>query len=146
MGKQYVTQSKRNQLAVRMKKLGVREQDLVEKFILGSGRGGQKLNKTSSCVHLRHVPSGIVIKCQRERSRALNRFLARRRLCDRIEERILGEKSVRRQKEEKIRRQKRRRSRRQKERMLEEKRKRAEKKKLRRSVDRDQTLMFQTVA
>lgn len=130
----YVTQSKQNKLAARMKKLGVREQDLVEKFIRGSGKGGQKVNKTSSCVYLRHVPSGIGIKCQRERSRAVNRYLARKRLCDRIEERILGEKSAQRQKQEKIRRQKRRRSRRQKERMLEEKRRQAEKKKLRRSV------------
>lgn len=135
MGESYVTQSKQNKLAARMKKLGVREQDLVEKFILGSGKGGQKVNKTSSCVYLRHVPTGIEIKCQRERSRAVNRYLARKGLCDRIAERILGEKSARRQEQEKIRRQKRRRSRRQKERMLEEKRRQAEKKKLRKAVE-----------
>lgn len=138
MSGQYVSGLKRDQLALRMKKLGVRESDLVEKFILGSGSGGQKINKTSSCVYLRHVPSGISLKCQRERSRVLNRFLARKRLCDRLEERILGEKSARRQKEEKIRRQKRRRSRRQKEKMLADKRRQAEKKKLRKPVGEEE--------
>lgn len=137
MRNQYISRSKQDRLAARMNKLYVREKDLVEKFILGSGRGGQKRNKTSSCVYLRHVPTGIEIKCQRERSRAVNRYLARQELCNRVEERILGEKSARRQKEEKIRRQKRRRSRRQKEKMLEEKRKQAEKKKLRRLVEEE---------
>ena len=138
MANPYVSQVKRDQLARRMKGLDVRESDLVEKFIRGSGKGGQKVNKTSSCVYLRHVPTGFEIKCQRERSRAVNRFLARKRLCDHVEERILGEKSARRQKEEKIRRQKRRRSRRQKERMLEGKRKQAEKKKLRKPVSEEE--------
>ena len=105
-------------LADRMTSLGIREADIVEKFIRGSGKGGQKINKTSSCVYLLHKPSRIEIKCQRERSQALNRFLARRELCDRLEERIRGEQSRRRQEIEKIRRRKRRRSRRQKEKML----------------------------
>lgn len=117
-----------------MKKLGILEEDLVEKFIKGSGSGGQKINKTSSCVYLRHNPTGIEVKCQRERSQALNRFLARRELCDRIEERILGEKSRRQQEIEKIRRQKRRRSRKQKQKMLEEKHRQSAKKELRRPV------------
>ncbi|MEI6514497.1 MAG: peptide chain release factor-like protein [bacterium] len=116
-----------------MAKLGIRESDLIENFILGAGAGGQKLNKTSSCVQLRHSRSGLEVKCQRERSRELNRFLARRELCDRIEERILGQKSARQQEAEKIRRQKRRRSRRQKERMLDDKRKHSVKKQSRRS-------------
>jgi len=128
----YVTTEKKQALDGRMAKLGVREQDLVEKFILGAGSGGQKLNKTSSCVHLLHSVSGIEIKCQRERSRELNRFLARRELCDRIEEKILGQKSARQQAVEKIRRQKRRRSRRQKERMLNDKRLHSAKKQSRR--------------
>jgi protein subunit release factor B len=117
-----------------MKELGVAEDDLEEKFIKGSGSGGQKLNKTSSCVYLLHRPSGIEIKCQKERSQAVNRLLARRELCDRLEEQILGEKSRKRQEAEKIRRQKRRRSRRAKQRMLEEKHRVAEKKKLRAPV------------
>ncbi|MBN1269300.1 MAG: peptide chain release factor-like protein [Kiritimatiellae bacterium] len=132
-----VTPEKQNQLLRRMESLGIREGDLVEKFVKGSGRGGQKINKTSSCVYLLHKPSGIEVKCQRERSQAMNRFFARRELCDRLEERVRGEKSARRQAIEKIRRQKRRRSRKQKERMLEGKKKQAEKKERRRPVASD---------
>lgn len=69
-----------------MKGLGIAEKDLVEKFIQGSGKGGQKINKTSSCVFLQHIPSHIDIKCQKSRSRELNRFLARRELCQRLED------------------------------------------------------------
>jgi protein subunit release factor B len=123
-----VSPGKTAELAARMARLGIREADLLEKFVLGSGSGGQKINKTASCVYLRHGPSGLEVKCQRERSRELNRFLARRELCDRLEERLRGEQSARRQEWEKIRRQKRRRSRRQKERMLEAKHRHAEKK------------------
>ena len=128
----YITIEKKQALEERMAQLGVREQDLVEKFILGAGSGGQKLNKTSSCVYLLHTPSGIEIKCQRARSRELNRFVARRELCERIEEKIDGQKSVRQQAIEKIRRQKRRRSRRQKDRMLSDKRQHSAKKQSRR--------------
>ncbi|HOW97156.1 MAG TPA: peptide chain release factor-like protein [Kiritimatiellia bacterium] len=117
-----LSKPKSDQLVLRMAKLGVREHDLDEQFIRGSGPGGQKINKTSSTVWLRHRPSGIEIKCGRERSQVLNRYLARRELCDRLEEKILGAKSARQQAIEKIRRQKRRRSRRQKERMLADKR------------------------
>ncbi|MEI8351923.1 MAG: peptide chain release factor-like protein [bacterium] len=118
-----------------MTRLGIREQDLVEKFILGSGSGGQKINKTSSCVYLLHTPTETEVKCQRERSRELNRFLARRDLCDRVEARILGQKSAKQQAVEKIRRQKRRRSRRQKERVLNDKRIHSAKKQSRRGGD-----------
>ncbi|MBU1909956.1 MAG: peptide chain release factor-like protein, partial [Verrucomicrobia bacterium] len=86
---------------------------------------GQKINKTSSTIWLRHQPSGIEVKCGRERSQALNRYLARRELCDRLEEKRSGARSARRQAIEKIRRQKRRRSRRQKERMLADKKHRS---------------------
>ena len=133
----YISQAKRERLAARMKELEVNENDLVEKFITGSGKGGQKVNKTSSCVYLRHGPTGIELKCQRERSREMNRFLARRELCDRIEERILGRVTERRRLQEKIRRQKRRRSRRQKERMLEQKHKQSQKKRRRAPVRPD---------
>jgi protein subunit release factor B len=126
-----VSDAKGQQLLKRMQDLGIREEDLVEKFIRGSGSGGQKINKTSSCVYLLHTPSRIEIKCQRERSQSLNRFFARRELCDRLEERIRGEKSRRRQAAEKIRRQKRRRSRRAKEKMLEDKRRQSATKRLR---------------
>ena len=135
----FVSASKIDSVADRMARLGIREADLVEKFVLGSGKGGQKLNKTSSCVYLKHVPSGIEVKCQRERSRSLNRVLARREICDRLEARILGAQSARQQEWEKIRRQKRKRSRRQKEKMLAGKHLHAKKKGLRGRVqiDRD---------
>jgi protein subunit release factor B len=115
----------------RMKRLGIQESDLVEKFILGSGSGGQKINKTSSCVYLKHIPSGIEVKCQRERSREMNRYYARKDLCEKLEERLEGIRSERQQKIEKIRRQKRRRSRKSKEKMLAEKKRSSEKKSLR---------------
>jgi protein subunit release factor B len=137
MSEVFVTAEKRQALEERMVRLGIREQDLVEKFILGAGSGGQKLNKTSSCVYIRHLSSGIEIKCQRERSRELNRFMARRELCEKLEERILGQKSARQQAVEKIRRQKRRRSRRQKEHMLQDKRQHSAKKQARRSPHAD---------
>jgi protein subunit release factor B len=130
----YVSQIKRDQLHKFMEKMGVSEADLTEKFILGSGKGGQKVNKTASCVQLMHSESGIKIKCQRGRSRELNRYYARKELCEQLEERKLGVLSRRRQAAEKIRRQKRRRSRRQKERMLEAKHQRSAKKQLRRPV------------
>ena len=130
----YISKARQERLAQRMAKLGISEDDLLEKFILGSGKGGQKVNKTSSCVYLRHAPTGIELKCQRERSRALNRYFARKELCARVEEQVLGRESERRQKQEKIRRQKRRRSRRQKEKMLDNKHKQGAKKKLRRTV------------
>ena len=114
--------NKEEVLESRMKQLGIQEEDLIEKFILGSGKGGQKVNKTSSCVYLKHIPTGIEIKCQKDRSRELNRFLARRELCDKIEELQSREKSKKRQAIEKIRRQKRKRSKRAKEKILSSKR------------------------
>lgn len=134
MGETYVSIEKRHALTLRMGKLGVREEDLVERFVLGSGSGGQKVNKTSSCVYLKHPPSGVEVKCQRERSREQNRFLARRELCDRIEESLLGAQSRRQQAIERLRRQKRRRSRRQKERMLHDKHHHSAKKAQRRTA------------
>ncbi|MEN9990499.1 MAG: putative peptide chain release factor 1 [Verrucomicrobiota bacterium] len=120
-------------LAHRMQALGLREEDLIEKFIQGSGSGGQKINKTSSCVYLKHEPTGQEVKCQRERSRELNRYLARKELCDRMDEIKNGILSKRQQEIEKIRRQKRQKSRRQKQRMVADKRKQSEKKSNRRA-------------
>ena len=137
MGEAFVNTEKQEALAARMAGLGIREADLIERFVLGSGSGGQKLNKTSSCVYLKHIPSGIEVKCQRERSRELNRYLARREVCERIEERKLGLRSARQQEVERIRRQKRRRSLRQKERMLNDKRLQGDKKQARRHVALD---------
>lgn len=129
-----VTPRKQKQLEARMAELGIAEDDLVERFIRGSGSGGQKINKTSSCVYLLHRPTGIEVKCQRERSQALNRFFARRELCEKRAEQIEGEKSRRQQAQERIRRQKRRRSRRAKENVLEAKHRQAERKVRRRPV------------
>jgi len=104
------------------------EEDLDEKFILGSGPGGQKVNKTSSVVRLFHEPSNLTVKCGKTRSREMNRWLARRELAEKILEREHSILSKRRQEEERIRRQKRRRSRRQKAKMVADKRQHSEKK------------------
>jgi len=115
-------------LRERMEQLGIAEEDLQEKFIQGSGPGGQKINKTASCVVLSYKPANIDIKCQRTRSLTLNRYYARFELCERITEQLQEEKSKRQQEAEKIRRQKRRRSRKQRARMLDEKSRHSEKK------------------
>lgn len=105
-------------LAARWQRVGLREADVEEHFIRSGGPGGQNVNKVSTCVVLTHRPSGLTVRCQQERSQALNRFLARRRLVELLEERQLGAASARQQAIEKIRRQKRRRSRRAKDKML----------------------------
>ena len=124
-------------LEARMEKLGITDDTLTEKFIQGSGSGGQKVNKTASCVYLKHITSGIEVKCQQQRSRELNRFLARRELCERLEEIRDGKKSARQQAQEKIRRQKRRRSRRAKNRMLDDKSKHSDKKSMRKPPNKN---------
>ena len=125
---------KENALKAKMASAGIKESDIVELFILSSKKGGQKVNKTSSCVYLKHMPTGIQVKCQEERSQALNRFLARRILVDKIESLVLGRESAERKRYEKIRRQKRRRSRRAKEKMLRDKKFHSEKKALRKPL------------
>jgi protein subunit release factor B len=126
-----ISAEKQAALEARMASLGVLEADLIEKFILGSGSGGQKINKTHSCVYLKHEPTGIEIKNQSSRSREANRYHARKDLCDELDERRLGKASKRQQEMEKIRRQKRRRSRRSKQRSIEDKRLLSRKKNLR---------------
>lgn len=107
-----VTAKKQGELEARMAAVGLREQDMEEKFVRSSGPGGQRVNKTSSCVYLRHVPSGLEVKMQRERSQRLNRYYARKRMCELLEARSLGHRSPEAAKAEKIRRQKQRRRRR----------------------------------
>jgi protein subunit release factor B len=126
-----VSDQKRKALQERMKALGLRETDIKESFLRSSGPGGQHVNKVSTCVVLRHMPTGLEVRCQRERSQSLNRFLARRLLVDKLDEHINRKKSEALQRREKIRRQKRRRSQRAKAKMLENKRRQSEKKRLR---------------
>lgn len=133
-----ISPEKQAALETRMAMLGIIEEDLIEKFILGSGSGGQKINKTHSCVYLKHVPSAIEVKCQSSRSREMNRYHARRELCDELENRRLGRESKRRQQIEKIRRQKRRRSRRSKQKSVQDKRLLSRKKQLRKPPGRDE--------
>lgn len=114
-----------------MEGLRLREEDIDEKFIRSGGKGGQKVNKSSTCVYLKHRPTGIEVKCQKERSQALNRFLARRILTNKVEALRLGRLSEERKRIEKIRRQKRKRSRRAKEKMLKEKRRKGQEKRTR---------------
>jgi len=123
-----VSLDKEQALAERMESLGIREADIVEKFIRSGGHGGQNVNKVATCVYLKHVPTGTEVKCQQERSQSLNRFLARRILVDKIEAAVRGKESAEEQRIAKIRRQKRKRSKRAKEKMLADKRRVSEKK------------------
>lgn len=117
-----------------MKRLGVRQEDIVERFIHSRGPGGQNVNKVSTCVYLRHIPTGLEVKCQEERSQSQNRYRAREILLKKIENLILGRHSEERKRIEKIRRQKRKRSLRSKIKMLEAKKRHGTKKLLRSRV------------
>lgn len=109
-----VSEEKNALLKEKMAALGVREEDIEEKFVRSSGHGGQKLNKTSSCVFLRHVPTGIAVKCMKDRSQSVNRFLARRELLEKVEA-AAGRLTKRTMQAEKTRKQSDRRKRRAKE-------------------------------
>jgi peptide chain release factor len=124
-----VTHEKEKILHDKMETLGIKEKDIIERFVRSQGHGGQNVNKTSTCVYLKHIPTGIEVKCQKERSQMLNRFLARRLLMNKIQNMILGKESEEQQRIEKLRRQKRKRSRKAKEKVLRLKHLQSEKKK-----------------
>lgn len=132
-----ITADKMAALDQRMQALGIREADLLEKFVRGSGAGGQKINKTSNCVFLKHLPSGVCIKCQMDRSREMNRYLAKRELCDQLDAIREGKAVAKTQAIEKMRRTNRPRSRNSKNRTVAEKRQLSEKKSMRRSPSGD---------
>lgn len=123
-------------ITARMAALGIREEDIEEVFTRGTGAGGQKINKTSSTVVLRHRPTGLEVRCQRERSQSANREIARAELCDRLEARRAAQRLEKQNAREKKRRQNRKRPKGLKEKILQHKHRRAETKKGRGRVGR----------
>jgi len=126
-----ISKEKLEELEKRLKKLGATGPNLIEKFVLGSGKGGQKVNKTTSCVYLKHVPTGIEVKCQKERSTVLNRYYARKMLCEKLEKKLHDIQSAKDKLMHKVRKQKKRRSRRQQQKLVDDKRHLSQKKALR---------------
>lgn len=133
-----ITPTKEKNLIDKMRRFGIKEKDILERFIRSGGPGGQNVNKVSTCVQLKHIPTGVEVKCGRERSQSLNRFLARRTLVSKIETMVLGKASEEKQRISKIRRQKRKRSKRAKEKMLDGKKKQGRKKVLRGPIKMDE--------
>ena len=107
-----ITQQKKQELEQRMHNCNLLENDIEEKFVRSGGKGGQKVNKSSTCVHLKHIPSGLAVKVQKSRSQGLNRYYARKQMCELLENKLLGKESPEAKKLEKIRKQKDRRRRR----------------------------------
>lgn len=126
-----VSEKKQQDLLNRMQRFGIREQDLEESFVCSGGPGGQNVNKVSTCVLLKHRPTGLSVKCQQERTQAMNRYWARRMLVGKLEAQILGRESEEARRIARIRRQKRKRSKRAKDKMLDAKQRHGTLKKLR---------------
>ena len=101
-----ITERKKAELEQRMQKCNLNEKDIEEKFVRSSGAGGQKVNKSATCVHLKHIPSGLAVKVQKSRSQGLNRYYARKRMCELLENKLLGRESPQAKMIEKIRKQK----------------------------------------
>ena len=114
-----------NEIDQRLARLGVRVADVDERVVRGSGPGGQKINKTSSTVALRHAPTGVEVRCQAERSQAANRETAWLELCEKLEARERARIEAVKQAREAERRRSRPKSRAQKVRMIEAKKHRA---------------------
>ncbi|MDD5477167.1 MAG: peptide chain release factor-like protein [Candidatus Omnitrophica bacterium] len=126
--------SKTMSLEERMAQLGVREDDIVEKFIRSSGPGGQNVNKTSTCVYLKHLPTGLEVKCQRQRSQLLNRSLARHILLSKIAQRMRQDSLQKQSLKAQIMRGNRKKPKGLKIKILENKRRHSEKKSTRRKI------------
>ena len=107
-----VSPEKEEALLAKMEEFGVKESDIDEKFVRSGGPGGQNVNKVSTCVQIRHIPTGITVKTQKDRSQGINRFLARRSLISKIEKQLMGKTSNEQLKLQKIQKQKKRRKRR----------------------------------
>ncbi len=101
-----ITEQKKEELIRRMQKCNLFEKDIEEKFVKSGGSGGQKVNKSSSCVYLKHIPSGLSVKMQAGRSQGLNRYYARKRMCELLENKLFGRESPQAKRIEKIRKQK----------------------------------------
>ncbi len=130
-----ISKKKEEALKIKMKRFSIWESDLEERFIRSQGPGGQNVNKVSTGVYLKHIPSDTEVKACGERSQALNRYAARKILAGKIESMALGRQSEERKRIEKIRRQKRKRSKRAKDKMLDNKRMRSQKKGFRKRVE-----------
>ncbi len=130
-----ISPEKWKSLELHMKKLGIIEKDLEESFVRSGGAGGQKVNKASSCVYLKHIPTELEVKCQVSRSQADNRYFARRILCEKFEMQVLKVKTQKNYEAYRIARQKKRRSRRIRKKIREEKIARSDKKTLRKKVN-----------
>ena len=137
-GGQTVNENTIARIKTKMMKAELSEDDIRESFIAGGGAGGQKINKTSSCVSLEHTVTGLRVRCQRTRSREDNRWIAREMLAEKILEKAHSAESAKIQAIEKERRRKRRKSRRQRAIMLGEKRAHSAKKAARRPVSGDE--------
>jgi peptide chain release factor len=101
-----ITEQKKAELAQRMQKCGLFEKDIEEKFVKSAGSGGQKVNKSSSCVYLKHIPTGLSVKIQESRSQGLNRYYARKRMCELLENKLFGQESPEAKRIARIRKQK----------------------------------------
>ena len=125
------------QIDERLAVLGLRAADVEERFVRGTGPGGQKINKTSSTVWLRHGPTGVEVRCRRERSQSANRELAWAELCEKLKARQREAKGVIVDAREVERRRNRQKSHGQKVRMIQSKKHRAGIKAQRGRPDRD---------
>ncbi len=117
------------------RELGVKPEDISEKFVVGGGKGGQKINKTASCAMLKHIPTGTTVKCQKHREQSRNKLSAYKLLILKIEDQVKGAKSDRAKRIFKLRKQKKKRSKRAKEKILHDKSHRSAVKKQRASVN-----------